>query len=350
MNYEEQQANIQIQKDKEEFDAAKRPERAEKVIDFLEKIGAYDFFHKLDSDENEVSFDNFKSFLIRLNGIAREIPIKQRKFDGQNVEITGGLLNETILPPRSEDKEDLLKLAFDSSRELSKEDSSYMLPAVINEVHMFVDGNGRTSRIIHLLLSDFDKDTFDTELQKALGSEGRFDCENINPRHIDFEIEKNVLARHDWYFDPETQKVLGHDKLKGGIASALYPNVDQKTPFGENLKKFKKIAESDLYYLLTAIVENLSEEKYEAILLRDESKPKIDGKLISPEHMKALSDNDWHDIFNGYFRLKKEHVETLIDIFKYPNSYMSNDNNQETLKDLFIRKIKEEYVENNKTK
>jgi len=223
-----------------------------------------------------------------------------------------------------------------------------MLPAVINSLHMFNDGNGRTSRIIHLLLSSNNKESFDNELKKTLGVDGRYDTEDINPNHVNWEIEKCVLNKHGWYIDPETKKVWGHEKLKGGIASAYYPNIDDDSEFSKNINKFYKLAESDFYYLLTSTVEGLSDEKYDLILLKDETKPKIDGKLISPINMQKLEESDWKKIFDGFYNLQKEHIITLIDIFKNPNNYTNVYDDSENLRDMFIRKIKEEYKENNK--
>lgn len=343
MNFEQQQ----MYREREELDASKRPERARKVIDFLEKIKAYDFFHELSTNEEkkgEISFEQFEAFLLRINGIAREIPINKRNFDGGNVEITGGLLNETILPPRQEDKEDILRYAFDAAEGLDNAENSYMLPAIINHLHMFGDANGRTARIIHLLLNS-DGEPLSNELSKALSADGRFDSEDINPDYINFELEKRVLEDHNWYSDPDTGQITGHDQLKGGIASALYPNVDPHSAVGKNLEKLSKIAESDPYYILTAVIENLSSEKYESILLRDEAKPMISGKLISPENMMALEKGDWNKIFEGYYKLKKEHALRLVDIFKEPENYLNEKG--ESLKDVFINRIKEEYKKNN---
>ena len=199
MNFEQKQLQKEKAKEYEEFDASKRPERAENLIIFLGKINAFEFFQNLNEHKEKIDFETFKSFLIRLNGIARDIPIKQRKFDGKNVEVSGGFLGETILPPREEDKEEILEFAFDSAKDLSREDDAYMIPAVVNALHMFNDGNGRTSRIIHLLLSCKDKEEFNIKLAKALSADGRFDSPDINPGLIEDEIEKHILQRdYNW--------------------------------------------------------------------------------------------------------------------------------------------------------
>ncbi len=344
MNFEQQQFQREKAKEREELEASKRPERAEKIVSFLEKINAFEFLQSLDKNSEKIDFEKFKSFLVRLNGIARDIPINKRNFDGKDVEISGGLLGETILPPKAEDKDSLLEYAFDFVEDLEKKDNSYMIPAVINELHMFNDGNGRMSRVIHLLLSSENKEIFDTELLKTLGPDGRFDSLDINPGLINLEIELEVLKDHGWEFvyNEQGNRKSYHEVLKGGVASAEYSKVDSNNDFFvESIEKYRKIFESDSKYLLTATVESMSKEKYESLLLPN--------GLISPLKMETLSEATWKLIFDNYYELKKDHVKTLVWIFKNPDDYKNPKNEEENLRDLFIRRIREEFEQNKRT-
>jgi hypothetical protein len=351
MNFEQRQLQKEKAKEYEKLDASKRPERAEKLIEFLDKINAFEFFQNLNENKEKIDFETFKSFLIRLNGIARDIPIKQRKFDGKNVEISGGFLGETILPPREEDKEEILEFAFDSAKDLSLEDDAYMIPAVVNALHMFNDGNGRTGRIINLLLSCKDKEEFNTKLAKALSADGRFDSPDINPGLIEDEIEKHLLQRdYNWEFgiDEETgQHYTAHYKVKP-VATAEYSEIDKsKKDFLDKISKYEKIrSSSDTRYILTATAEALDDEKYNSILMTNG----MNKKMISPLKMESLSDREWNRIFNYYYEYKKQHARNLVWVFEDPDTYRNPENEEETLKDLFIRKIKEEYESNNKQK
>lgn len=344
MDFEQQQFYREKAKEREELEASKRPERAQEVASFLERINAFEFLQSLDKNSEKIDFEKFKAFVVRLNGIARNIPIKNRDFDGKNVEISGGFLNETILPPKAEDKEELLEYAFDFAEDLEKKDNAYMIPAVINALHMFNDGNGRTSRIVHLLLNSENKEVFNSELLKTLSAEGRFDSLDINPGLIDLEIESEVLKNYGWSFiyNEMGHRVSYHGVLKGGIASAQYSEIDSdKKFFVENIEKYRKIFESDSKYLLTATIESMSREKYESLLLPN--------GLISPLKMEALDEKTWNHIFSTYYELKKEHVEKLVWIFRDPDDYKNPRNESETLKELFIRRVKEEFEKNKRT-
>ncbi|HWQ60034.1 MAG TPA: Fic family protein [Candidatus Fimivivens sp.] len=326
----------------QEEESLHRPERAEKVIAFLEKIHAFEFFQNV--DKQTVAFADFESFLIRVNGIARDMPLYERNIDGKHVEISGGMLGETVLPPREEDKRELLEFAFESSLDMSREDVSYMLPAVINALHMFSDGNGRTSRVIHQLLSAKDKESFDNDLAKTLSSNGRFDTPDINPGLINWEIEVYILREfHHWELikDIETGR-LGyfHEKIRP-IASAQFGDIDStKSAFYENIGRFQKLRSADGRYVETALVDALSDERYESILLTNEYNKR---RMVSPLKMESLSDTEWKSIFKNYYKLKKEHIETMVWMFKDPNEYRNPENEHETFRDMFIRKIRAEY-------
>ena len=112
-------------------EADQRSEAAKKIIEFIDRSGAYDYFKKLLSsgsgDNKKPTFEEFEDFLIRLNGIAREIPIHERSFDGDGVMLQGWVEETTV--PKHSDKEGLLREAFDAASRLEKSDLKYLIPA-----------------------------------------------------------------------------------------------------------------------------------------------------------------------------------------------------------------------------
>jgi hypothetical protein len=125
--------------------------------------------------------------------------------------------------------------------------------------------------------------------------------------------------------------------LKGYIAQTEYHQTDKTDPvYVENIDKFKKRALADPEYILTAVVEALSQDKYDSILW--------DDRLISPIKMATLLEQDWNDIFEKYYELKREQVETLISVFTHPEGFKSPYDHEETLKDMFTREIREKYL------
>jgi len=62
-----------------------RADRAEKAIEFIDRANCFEFVKDLMNNKTEINFEQFKDFLIRINGIVRNIPIKERSIDGQDV-------------------------------------------------------------------------------------------------------------------------------------------------------------------------------------------------------------------------------------------------------------------------
>ncbi len=314
-----------------------RAEQAEKIVEFLDRINAFEYVKDLLNDkegERVPNFKRFEDFLIRLNGIARDIPIHERIVDGNNVYLSSFV--EDIKVPRHEDKENLLQYAYEKSQNIDKEDLKYLLPSVINAVHLFADGNGRTSRIIHLLLRDYqNKEEFESELQKALGRFGRNDSFDINPGIIGFELEQEVLKNHGWVYDEENpQGILG--PIKTGIASTETRELDKENPSYRSAHRVLDLYSGNGRYILTAIYMELGEKVQDVISEYSERKV----QRISPNKMlEILTTEQWEKIHNNFYNLKKEQVETLVDIFVDPGKYPTASDGKENLRDLFVKKI-----------
>lgn len=337
MKSEQQQLN---NRELEELELAGRAERAKRIIKFLEKMKAFDFFQGLASNKKEkgkVDFNQFKSFLIRLNGIVRGLPMKERKFDGEDVQLSGFI--ETILPPKYEDKEEILEYAFETAKDLDMNSRAYMLPLLINALHLFADGNGRTSRILFQLLNSATKSDFDRELVKAINAEGRTETLDINPGLIEVKIQKYILTKHGWHYTTNNKFVPPLKMKEHRIASAEFETIKAGSKkLDKNIQELDKLLRSESWYVLTAITEALSAEKYQAIL--------SDNGMISPIKMQNLNQDDWDKIFNKFWEFKKENVRLMVDIFKEPEKFINQDNKQETFMDLFIRSVHEEYDRN----
>lgn len=307
-----------------------RAAQAEKIIDFLTRIGAYEYIQKLISNpeaDQSLSFDKFKDFLTRLNGIARDIPISERKTDGETVYLSGF---DEALVPRQEDKEAILKDAYEAMSKISSGDEAYLLPATVNAVHLFADGNGRTSRVLHTLLTKFESnEKFIEKLRLALSEDGRYETADINPARVRTDIDKIILNRHGIKFENEKEW------------SPIFPNGFRRlfasTEEVENpkAKEFMSLRRTDQSYCFISAYEYLKEKDLiskNVIELRG-------GVALSPSKMdQLLSEADWEEILNKYYELKKEHVEILIDAFVKPEEYKNLDGSM-NLRDYFLSEI-----------
>src|SRR3989344_604156 len=281
------------QKSEAEF----RAEQAQKVIKFLKRAHVYDYVKDISSGEEKMpDFKEFKDFLVRLNGIAREIPISERKPDGENVRLSGFIGGALV--PKHSDKEELLKYAYESIPNIKKEDVKYLLPAMVNAVHLFADGNGRTSRILHQLLTEYPSEKeFLNETEGALGEHGRYDSLDINPGLIGTEIELETLKNHGWAF---TEPFVGQlDKNNFEFAGAELRQMDKDVP--KEAKEVFRLYENGRGYALTAIHMLLGDERVKK-LFTDKYKKANPQNLISPfKMMKILTEDDWQKIHDNFF-------------------------------------------------
>lgn len=313
-----------------------RAQQAEKLVGFLDRIGAYKYVQKLKSNpelDDDLKFEEFRDFLLRINGILRDIPISERTADGETVFLEGF---DSALVPRQEDKEGLLEEAYKAIGKIDRSDEAYLLPAVVNAVHLFADGNGRTSRVLHTLLKSKSEEEFTDKLKLAISDSGRYDTADISPSLISTDIEKIVLMKH------------GIEFKNGGEYSPIFPEgfgrlfASIEEPNSPRAKKFMSLRKIDQSYCFISAYEYLKGKD----LLSKVTRVIPSGLALSPLKMeKELTDGDWDEIMKGYYELKREHVKVLINIFIEPHSYKNLDGSMD-LRDFFIKMIQERLEKN----
>ncbi len=318
-----------MEKPAELNDQELRKQQTEKVFDFLNRTGAYEYVQHLISHKGEKPpFEVFRDFVVRLNGIARDIPIDERKPDGDRVYLAGF---DEALVPKQIDKEPILADAYAAVERVQPGDEAYLLPAVINAIHLFADGNGRTSRIFHILLTKFESEVaFEDELRKAVGEDGRYETEDINPSIVRISIDKIILLRHGFAFENDTD----WSPLFPDGFTLLFASSESVT--SDKGKVFMDIRRVDQPYCFIAAHEYLKEKN----MVSDFTTQVGSGIALSPSKMdQSLTNDDWDEIMKRYHALKKEHVEILIDAFVKPEEY-KNLTGTMNLKDFFIGEIK----------
>lgn len=320
-----------------------RESQVDKIVDFLDHINAYEFFKELRLNPDklkDIEFEQFEKFITRINGIARDIPIVKRHADGDGVYLEGFVDSASV--PDHRDKVPLLKHAYESIPNLADpEDVSYMIPLIINAVHLFEDGNGRSSRILHLLLRAYNsKEEFNEELKKAIGKNGRYESYNISPGLIGADVEKIVLMNHGINFGTEN---YGWDP----IAPVEVPNfwTTLEKPQSDKGKEFMKLVKDDFQLCFVCAYNYLKKRGLLAQTLvtyqREETLT-----FLSPMKMdEILQPEDWDNLIIELNKLKKEKVEVMIKSFVEPEKYRVLDGST-TLKDGLIQKVLKEYEDN----
>lgn len=139
---------------------ADRETQERKLVRFLDKTGAKE---RIGIPQNRKDFllnlntSQLEEWLTRINGISRNIAPKDRKVDGESVEVP------SLMPPEPEDKKELLDKTLVAAKSIlfnvkdpqeALDTVSLLFSGSINYIHPFADGNGRTSRIVGYLIKD----------------------------------------------------------------------------------------------------------------------------------------------------------------------------------------------------
>jgi Fic/DOC family len=129
------------------------------TVRLMERLGAEQFFDTPKDAKSyleTLNYTEFSSLLNRINGLERSIPTEKRKMDGYGyVEMSGMLFGKNIehQPPRQSDRGPLMQAAFEVAQNATTpEDAALLLGLCINAIHPYEDGNGRTSRLVYMLL------------------------------------------------------------------------------------------------------------------------------------------------------------------------------------------------------
>ena len=246
--------------------------------------------------------------------------------------------------PEEKDKEILLKYAYDNLDKIDNKEKKYFLPAVVTGVHLFSDGNGRTSRVLYQALDEHaSNEDLQKEIKKTLSKDGRYITMDVNPSFVSSEVEMLVLKRYGWKFENNSwlKKELG--EIKNGIFTGEEDNLDMNNPSYVFAEKFIEYAGIDGSSACTAVYASLDKETLKSILTSVyENKDGISPLLMQDN----LSLKQWVDIIEKFNDLKKEYLQTFIDSFIEPEKFKAISEDM-TIKDLFIKRVQENYKEFN---
>ena len=351
-------------------DQIDRNERADHLADFLSRIDAEQVLGSEESKRNfikSMSFDSFKGWLERTNGILRSIPIAERSFDGKDValvpnpeqqnpmaDFAGGRKPE--YPPREEDKEDLLKEMFDLSQQMERNgddlnDIALLISTGINAIHPFMDGNGRTSRMFNYLLeTDYTGSTDQTDyLKKLLGDKGRL-LVNLNPKEAKYAVADYMLS-HELEIDAKDRnspKGLSHFSPDRDTDE----KVAEKVP-AQFLQEFQRhILDEEDNFGFFAVYSFLKEKGTLNNLLRpikDENGRVRRTDLRIVDVIDGLQQEDYPKLLERYWQLKKESVSVLMQAIAEPEKFKIEKSQYENfsgknIKEIFLSELDASYL------
>lgn len=259
--------------------------------------------------------DDYFGLLDGINGILRGKPKKDWRMDGADVVIGAPLVPVEHVPPRQEDKVELLQGTLQVAKQMVHdgrvlEDVALLVAFAINDIHPYLDGNGRTGRFVFLMLAkDFEqaKDS----LIDALGEEGRESVDvataYLHRRCKDIWIKRRGLS--DESVNPD------------GIVG-----IFNEIPTNEF--KFKRgVDDETRRSIISAFRNDTDDFKYAVIdhvLSRGEGgryQKKFPERtvLLFDRMCEELEPDELTEILRRYWRMKKEVVEIALDAIANPD-------------------------------
>jgi len=335
----------------------------EKIFNFLDKIG-FNEIKKTDKNFNEwinnLSYEDFLDYITRLNGIIREKPLNKRMIDGKGVEISC-LMGIIYLPPYAEQKNELMIEGFNAIKEIkSNEDRATLAYYLIQSIHPYSDGNGRTGRLLYELIinNQIDKNTLSEIIDHENSSnyctgKGRdiFYKKLLPPNKAYYLINREVVKE---FLEEDFLKKNGGIYFSAPLGSGWLSEETKNKLSKEEVDLSEKIlGEGDTYtfpfrgiVLAKLIEENNSLNKY---IYKNDKKIEIGKYLalsedfgknilnIDDKIMDDLNEKQVRRLIEIHKELKEKFVKTLIDIFKNPEQHKeeSLEGNKSYIKDDF---------------
>lgn len=186
--------------------------------------------------------ESFGESLLRINSAARGLGQENHTFDGKNVQ--AGSVGASI-PPDQEDKISLLdELIGTTQRHITKQteagadpqviitEIAAAVPTVVNKLHLFADGNGRTGRLLRMVLRDGDQITPD-KLNALINKEGieKYDATPGFP--IESSIMSYIRAKNGADSISVIDDVVDADTFAGEEYEDIkmaFPDIDDAVP------------------------------------------------------------------------------------------------------------------------
>lgn len=246
--------------------------------------------------------ESFGNVLLRVNSTARGLSPEDHNFDGEGVQ--AGTIGGSI-PPDQVDKMTLLsELVATAQQHIATQtdkgedaqtiisELAVAIPTVVNKLHLFADGNGRTSRMLRMVMRDGDQ---------------------ITPEKIEALVHKNGYEKYDTTPGSplETSVLRRMRKVNGASEVAVTDDVVDEDTFEDEvhediLRKFPDISPS--------VVRAYSDTANFNETVRLMGKDKGADKVSLAELFGQIADNPEELArFTATYRgVRKQRVEVLI--------------------------------------
>ncbi len=333
----------------------------EEVLTMLKDEKKHDEFF------SSLTGEDVKKILLYVNSRVRNIPVDENKFCEETM-CAGGLVS-----PDNEIQNRYFEKISNALKNVKvKKDRATMMYYLINELHLFEDGNGRTSRAIFEIINNpnfsFDNNDLlmhDDKFNAAKIDSGEFERSNNIEGSETAEICSNCFlykALIKSGIIPNTEFYTKKAIVTTDAATLLEPNMNEMTSSNNNpvfvpdnvIKQISSIQYSQIQNSLANNNGNTITTSGMALLLASIRSGKL-GDLTkyefgeekglslpadrenetAQEHLSQFDKEDYFKIIETANNLKEGMLDTILDFFEKPNNFKFND--ATTIREILTR-------------
>ncbi len=323
-------------------------EKAQRLMELSKMTELRQNEEAFDSRIQELNRDGAYKYLMKLNGILRGVGRSERGVRnnvrvGEHMapsrQVQGAILNDTT---------EALKGIKDNHYRATL---SYY---TVNNLHLFADGNGRTSRAVYEI---FDNPNFNlhsenfihkTDSAHESGGHGKFEREHgIQSAMTAYHLARGILAEkwaRDGKIDPRINEMNSRVNILFGETPDVYLTDDAENNLTPQEKKAINLAFHDGDVALLSLcrmlkIKGTSDEvisdsiktipndasEYMAIEIEKEDMDTGAPNEKSHQTFDGWTAEDYRAFLNGFKVVQRDSQRTLNDIFSNPESYKRSD-------------------------
>ncbi len=309
-----------------------RVSQGNKLVKVLDKLQAPTVLAEPETRASffrSVTTEQAVGWITNINGIVRALAGDDRSLDGSGViqGDFGGQKSIEYIPPDPQIRSILLRETIEQIRQVpDSKYQAYALGLAINLIHPFSDGNGRTSRIISMLIRDgYDGTPLAQETLKNLFIQDKKDhsiC--VNP---------DVIAHYgyDYYFKERISSQIDDDKLPNRFF--IDHTLSDLTPEALPLNQDVKVSRDEKQRLVDIIQTGSEGAGFPIIFefLRERGQADHFTKVPSTGNLPPFIDldsllptlnaQDIQALLSCADRFSADYTRWMVDVFVHPENH-----------------------------
>jgi len=291
-----------------------------------------------------LSGEEYRQMITGINGILRGKGKEEWDMDGNGVSLTfeGGVSGHVF--PHDKDKKEIIDKSWEGARIMNTEnrdleDIGILLGSMLVETHPFADGNGRTSRLVYLMVKNGYSKDMEQQLQEVLGEFGREEVDTaLDKRYINALFEEKYGRSNE---EVNQYNIAGIFPNQDGDAFA---SLEFPSTVGDETKEAIIQGGRTDYRVFTAAVFRFLGSHPE---INVDDCIKVFGErriFLLQNLLSQINKEKTEELATNYWDIKKQYTEDMIDIFVHPDKpeyKVEHEGKEMRMADFFKERIRQ---------